>query len=56
MDPDKTLTEILELVNEQLAGGGLRHSEIDTLANRVEDLHEWLKKGGSLPLVWEMNR
>jgi hypothetical protein len=51
MDPNACLKEILERVGEVVHDGDIDSGE--RLAHLVQDLHEWLSKGGFLPAAWE---
>ena len=62
MDPDKTLKEILRLVDRILLpsarlGNPEGPKELsEELALEVEVLHEWIMKGGFLPELWRQAR
>ncbi len=59
MDPNENLKEQLELVKEILAEGGcdepdmqeMEHKSI-RLAELIEALDGWIRKGGFLPKAW----
>lgn len=63
MDPDATLQLILELASEitSRSGDGESHDYMSTtaglgeeLAEAVENLHEWITKGGFPPKAWQV--
>lgn len=53
MDPNKCLEEILAYADDVLEGDDDCQYE---LAERIQDLHGWLKSGGFLPEAWQKNR
>lgn len=60
MDPDENLTEQLRLAESILAAGDACNSDLldiaddaERLAELVQALHGWLKKGGFLPSPWQ---
>jgi hypothetical protein len=61
MDPDKLLDRLLMLANEVLvlpldAPNVDRAGIADDLAAGVVNLHDWLRKGGALPVKWQRAR
>lgn len=55
MDPDAALQRIRDLIAEinDEAEGSLRYLNlVSDLADAVQDLDEWLAKGGYLPAAW----
>ena len=54
MDPNEILREILELAEDVRNEEASNTAEAVMLAEKVENLHEWLKKGGIFPKEWEM--
>ena len=51
MDPDENLKEQLRLTKRILDGRAGEDSALD-LAELVEELNEWLSRGGFLPKRW----
>lgn len=59
MDPNKTLDEVRGLVFDILYLDHDQHdylAAMEDLASKVEDLDEWLSRGGFLPDVWQRSR
>jgi hypothetical protein len=58
MDPDSNLKEQLELSSSLLCceEGADIYSEALRLADLVEALDEWIKKGGFLPSAWSKKK
>ena len=57
MDPDQLLREIRQLTADILAGGyALGDEPAFELAEKVNDLDEWLSKEGFPPAVWLSDR
>jgi hypothetical protein len=56
MDPNATLvlirTMVTALLTEQDMSEEDRNETAVTLANAVDDLDQWITKGGFLPAVW----
>lgn len=62
MDPNATLKDALELAEniqsdaamiESTGCGELDLDECTGLADRIKELHLWIRKGGFLPDAWE---
>jgi hypothetical protein len=53
MDPNTILDRILELADIQLKVTDLDDFETEELAEAVQNLHEWLSRGGFLPKAWD---
>lgn len=51
MDPNACLAEIRRQVKEQLYGGC--ECDAERLAELVEALDDWIRKGGFLPKDWQ---
>lgn len=60
MDPDSNLTEQLELAKDILGaadhGGSIDEDDVVRLAELIESLDEWIKRGGFLPKRWTRKR
>lgn len=57
MDPDVVLAEIRRLaplVDRQFVDKELRDDAAAMVVAHVQDLDEWLTKGGSLPKAWSV--
>ena len=55
MDPDQTLADGLAaaaVVNDSTLDDNQRMEAALTATHALEDLHEWLSKGGFLPAPW----
>jgi hypothetical protein len=52
MDPDETLSEILEIAEQHAKGNSPPH-KLDELVDLVLALDTWLRRGGYLPTPWE---
>lgn len=57
MDPNTTLARIHELITDARHANTLeaRHDAGLDLAEAVEDLDDWLSKGGFLPAAWNLS-
>lgn len=53
MDPDSILEELRELSDEALSGGSDPEYLADQLAEKIQELDEWLSEGGRLPEEWD---
>lgn len=49
MDPDEVYEDLMGLVKQVMAGETV---EVEDLAGAVQDLDEWITKGGYLPKAW----
>ena len=57
MDPDNALTQIRELITKhQTSGEEMSTSDAAELVLLVDNLDEWLTKGGFLPTEWNALR
>jgi hypothetical protein len=57
MDPDETLTQIRTLItNYQTSAEEMSTSDAAELVFLVDELDEWLTKGGFLPTEWNALR
>ena len=62
MDPNTRLAELRELVTMvALSGGDMERTEpypqaALELAEKFEELDEWITKGGFLPAAWQQGR
>lgn len=61
MDPDQCLKELRELIEKMNSGDARADLEYaggigQELADKADDLDEWLKKGGFLPQEWAAQR
>ena len=57
MDPDVCLQEALDiardiLVNPEWDADGCSHENVETLAERIVSLNDWIQRGGFLPSAW----
>jgi hypothetical protein len=52
MDPTRCLQEVLDILNEG-SSLGLSAASSQEVLERLEDLGEWLKRGGFLPRQWK---
>jgi hypothetical protein len=59
MDPDTCLAEMRAIAARMLLaydsedGNGIDQDDADMLAQRVQDMDEWLSNGGFLPQAWD---
>lgn len=59
MDPTKNLSEQVELAKkmlkdyEDLDSNGIDQDDANRLAQLVEALDEWIRRGGFLPVPWQ---
>lgn len=60
MDPDSNLTEQLEIAKDILGavdhGGDIDEDDVARLAELIESLDEWIRRGGFLPKRWARKR
>jgi len=56
MDPDELLRKLLEISKLGLEANGLEGDDVMELVEGVQNLDQWLEKGGFLPARWEKNR
>ena len=60
MDPDSNLTEQLEIAKDILGavdhGGEIDEDDVVRLAELIESLDEWIRRGGFLPKCWSRKR
>lgn len=60
MDPNANLAELLKLASRALAGvdkcGDAMQVDYDhyRMADLIMSLDQWLRKGGALPIMWDM--
>jgi hypothetical protein len=55
MDPDVTLTRMLELAGG-IERGDLWPDEAAELAELIQALDQWIRRGGFLPAPWQASR
>lgn len=53
MDPDSILEELRELSDDALSGGSDPEYLSEMLAEKIQELDEWLSDGGRLPEEWD---
>lgn len=56
MDPNATLAHIRELNAQMSTHGELDGEETSLLVELIENLDDWLSKGGFLPEPWNVAR
>lgn len=52
MDPDSTLASIRELIQAAKTDDAVYHEEAWYFFDLVEQLDEWIQRGGMLPTNW----
>lgn len=55
MDPDVALARLREAATAILAEPARHSAEAVTLAERVEAMDDWLRRGGFRPADWQRN-
>ena len=55
MDPDELLRKLLELSMQVCRNPSFESGAVE-LAEGIQNLDQWLEKGGFLPIRWEKNR
>ncbi len=53
-DPDECLADIRSLVAEWNLHGGLLSAQVAELAQLVDDLDDFMSRGGTMPVSWRL--